>query len=328
MKNRIIWILIIILLVLIIGVVCYKVNIDKNNRENKLNDNNESVAYDLRKTIEIDIDNADGQKDREKYKDNIIEEDMLSVDYSFFDDNNSIVGKFYIANDKTLHVTEENTYLDIKVSNEKYKTMFVKKYEYSTGVFVFLLTDKGKVNVAHLSSNNIKDINIVEFNFPLKITNFTNLEFENDIYPSAMGLFVLAENGNIYDLLSKIRYNDNIYAIYNLLYVLEDKTMTDEYGRIFKNDKKNYKIKYVFINYDTESAELIIITEDDEMIAYNINYSKSVYEYTKKVKNVEMNDDLYNPFNKTKIKIIFEDNSEINFNGACSKFFCPISFNL
>ena len=142
-------------------------------------------------------------------------------------------------------------------------------------------------------------------------------------------MFVLADDGNIYDVSSKLRFDFKIKSLYGNLYVFDDKTMTNEYGRILVDENKvPYKIKNIFEtgpdNEFTGENTRLIITENNELLYmdYDTDY---VYKYARKIKSVDF--DVNNPYIKGNLKLTFDDDSYIDLKAECNQYYCVNDFD-
>ena len=280
--------------------------------------------------IELESDKLDytysKEKDKDVYKENIIAEDLKSIDYSFYAENKSITGKIYIASDKLLYITDDNNKKTVRASNFKFRTMYIKDYEYD-GIYVFLISEDNKLYYLELIDNDIKETVVEQIFMPYKVYNFVDIEFKLDKYYNSNSLFVLLEDGNIYDAASNIRYKEDIISMYDKFYVFSDKTMTNIYGYVLEDKEKNpYKIKYCFFTYEknklTNNETIIIITENDELLYIDDDGFVSVFN--KKIKKIKF--DAYFPYVESKLSITFDDNYKIDINAECNQYFCINKF--
>jgi len=272
-------------------------------------------------------DETDNLLDKEKYKNKIITERKLSIDYTLFFDKEGIKGKIYIDKNNELYISETNKNIVHKVSDVKFKTMYVKDYEYDE-VIVYLISEDDKLYIMQLMTNDITKVYIADYKTNMKITNFVDVDLKHDMYSPGNTLFVLFEDGNIYDANSGIRYSEKIVSLYNNIYVYPDKSMSSVNSRMIQDKEgKNYKLKYVFLSYKTgdfiPENPIIIITEDDKFIYVNSDMTH-VYEFNKKVKKVHF--DVNYPYVMGNLNIIFEDDYEINIEAACNQYHCVNNF--
>ena len=270
------------------------------------------------------------EKDEVLYKDSIITTDVKEVEYTFYDKIKSIIGKIYIDNNNLLHITDDNDYRDKVTSTVKFKTMKTRESrDMYDSIYVYLISTDNKLYVLILKSNNIYEYQISEITTKRQVLNFTNLSYDNDMYPSGNTLFVLENDGNIYDIFSGNRYMENVKFIFDTIAVYNDNTISNIYGNMFENkDGKNYKIKYVF---DTSASNeligedaIIIITEDNELIV--INEYKKFSVANLKVKSVKFDKNM--PFISGKIVLELENGKEIKLNGSCSLYYCTNEFDM
>ena len=315
MKKNIIILLSLLLLILIV-LTFNKYRFD-NKREKDL------FTYHSVSNIKKLIETDDTISDKEKYGDRIVTEDLLSINYSFFDKEKSISGKIYIDNDKYLYITDINDNINYKVSNVKFKTMFKKDYKYDA-ILIYLISEDLRLYSFELDNNNIKNSFVTKVNINYNAINFVNVDFKSDIYDSSSTLFILDDSGNIFDVTSGLKYNDKISVIYNKYFIYEDNTISNVYGNLLKDSKgKDYKVKYFFVvdkkiisnNFNTG----IIITEDNKLI-YLDDANKKIYEYQGKIKGVSFKGEY--PYIASKLIITFVDNSTLTYNALCGDYYC------
>ena len=270
-------------------------------------------------------DKTNQVKDINAYKDSVINDIITSVNYIVYDSNKSIYGKIFI--DKAgLHITDENENDLVNLSNLHFKTMYKKEIDYNDGIFIYLITEEGGTYMLKFDNNNIRNTTLDVMPTKYKVTNFVDIDFKLDMPPSLNTVFVLEEDGNIYDLFSGLRYDENIIGLYNKFYVFDDNSLSNIYGYMYEKNYSNYKVKYAFKvceeNDFIENDSVIIITENDELFYVKNNEFWSYYMYYKKVKNVSI--DAKYPFVKSNLKLTFDDNETINLKATCSTYFCPV----
>lgn len=321
MKKKIM-IFIIILLIFLSGIALFHKysNTDKSTNNNF----NRYSIYTLEKYY--DNSNEVLNLDKDLYNEYIFWDNILSINYTLFDDENSINGKFYISDiDKTLHITNTNEDIDYKISNIKFKSLVKKNFEYYDGIYIYALSEDGKIYKVILKTNNIKETKLEDMLIKFKAINFVSLEFNSDIFAYPLSILALSEDGNIYDILSKIRFSQDITLLGNFMYVLKDGRMINIYGKILANEVKEYKAKYILKNYDEEENEFAIITEDNELLFFTNANQSVVAEYNKKIKTFDFNANKI--YESSKLTITFDDNSKIEFNAACTTMYCPVKLN-
>ena len=262
------------------------------------------------------------------YKDYIITEKLLSIDYNFLHDSESITGNVYIGTDKYLYINDTNSNKTHRVSTTKFKTMYAKDYEYINGIYIYLLSYSNNPYLMCLESNDITKVEIIDLDDERKYTNFVDIRFKEDKFESGNTVFLLSESGNIYETSSRFRYNDEIISLYNSMYIYGDKTIVNTDGMIAQDKNGNsYKIKYVFDTYQNNkfipNNKIIIVTEDNKFIYFDDNM-ETVYEFSKKVKDVSF--DVYYPYVEGNLKVTFEDDYSVDFKASCNQYFCVNEF--
>lgn len=316
-KNIILLSLLLILVAFIIFITVYRFKFSSKNKEK---------YYFTWTSVERKKENnySNDNLDKDKYDDYIIKENNLKIEYTFFDSENSIKGQVYIGTDKYLYISDINRDLIYRASTNKFRTMYTKSIHYDEGIYIYLISEDNKLYSLELTSNDITKAALNQINTSMEVMNFVDLEFLKDINDTPNTLFVLANDGNIYDIASKIRYNENIKILYNNLYVFNDNTMTNEYGKILESsDNTPYKIKYIFQTYDDNKFSgkntKIIITEDNKLL-YIENEIDYVYQFNKSVKDINFN--VYYPYIKGNLKLTFDDDSFVELSAECNQYFC------
>lgn len=317
--KKISTLLIIFVILMFFGITIYKYtfynkkdNIDLKFITHALKDN-----YMVMKT-------DDSISDIEKYKDNIIEENVFSSDFYYIDDKESINGEVLIDNNKYLYIVDKNKREKYKLSNIKFKTLYTKNFAYSEVAF-FLISEDFKLYMLKINSIDIKKAIISKIETPFAVKNFTNLEFNSDYYRNGSNLFVLSDKGKINDVSSVLKYDENIMSIYNKYYVFGDNTMTNVWGNILK-DKNNidYKMKFFFVTkeevIENNNNRGLIITDDDRLI-YLDDTNKIIYEYHSKIKNINYEGRGY-PQEGGKLTITFENKTSLSYTAACTNYYC------
>lgn len=311
--------IIIILILFVVILSIYKYNCYDTKNEHYFD-------YTEIKNIKRDVEKSE-VIDKDIYSDKIINENLLSIDYNFFYNEESITGKVYIGLDKYLYITDINNNSVYRVSSTKFKTLYAKDYEYEV-VYIYLISMDNKLYFMELGQNDIRQVHIEEITANLGITNFVEIDFTSDMYQPGNTLFVLAENGNIYDIGSATRYREDIVSLFNNIYVYGDKTMSNVSGYMLEDKNGDYyKIKYIFYtsadNEFTTENTIIIITEDNKFLYVDGDVTH-VYEFDKKVSAIEF--DVYYPYITGNLKIKFEDDFEMKFKARCNEYFCINEF--
>lgn len=325
MKKRILVLIIVIILLVMAGITAYKYFIYDNS--NKI---------DLSKLIITEVKNSkkdliyDNELDKVTYSDKIINNDVTSVDYTFYDNAKSIVGKIYIGEDKKLYISNDNEYDVVKVSNLKFKTIYTLENTNSSGLHTYLITEDNKLYYFGLLTNNIRNVKLIEIETKYNVISFVNVRFQDDMVPADNKVFVLESDGNIYEINSGLRYKENIKSIFNAILAFEDNTVANLYGKMLEDKYGNYyKIKYMFLADANKKyidyKSIILITEDNKMLSVlaedDFDY---VYEDVAKVKNIVFNKQM--PFIEGELVIELDDDSKYTFNAFCSAYYCINDF--
>lgn len=315
--KKILITLILILIIFLVGLTVYKY---------KYYDVYHKYSFEY---IEIDNPKKDvvysDTLDSETYAENIITNNLLSINYSSKHDNESIEGRAYIGADKYLYLSDSNSVYSHRVDTIKFKTMYMNDYQYKDlYVLIYLLTEDNKLYFLELTENDVTKAHLEEIDSNVNFTNFVDISYNMDKYKTRNTIFVLGENGWIYDIGSASRYDKDIISIFDTIYVYSDKTMSNIYGNMLEDKEGNYyKIKYIFYTNGTndliESNPIIIITEDNKLICIYSDMSY-VYELDTKVKSVDF--DVKLPYKEGNLQIVLEDDYIVNFKALCSEYYC------
>lgn len=316
-KLLIIFIAIVLFLLVIITICTFSIYKKPN-----FNNEEQFLSHNLSENFKIIEDDSE-ITDENKYKENIIYEDVKSVNYNFLDEKKSISGKVVIDENGYLYITDDINKKVNKLANFKFKSIYYKKFQYSTVLF-FIISDDLKLYMLNINNNDINTAIIKEYSLPFKITNFTNLEFTSDYYMNSSTLFVLSDNKNIFDITSTLKYDKSIKSIYNKYFVFNDNTITNIFGNILKDKNgKDYKLKYFFVTDETiidgNYNKGLIITEDNKLIFLD-DSNQTIYEYKKIVKEVRYSGGY--PQVNSKLIIVFNDNSNLIYNASCTNYYC------
>ena len=245
------------------------------------------------------------------------------MEYTYIDNNKSITGKIYIDDNKNLYITDVVNKKVYKPSNVKFKTMFKKDYPYNN-IYIYLISEDNNLYFLQLNDNDINKTSVKQIFMPGKIYNFTKLEYTLDAFPNSNSLFVLADDDNVYDVATLIRYNKNILSMFDDFYVYDDNTITDVYGNVIVDKDNNlYKIKYAFVTFDNNtfsgSNTKLIITDNNDLI-YEKDNAQVMGLFNKKVKDISFDEKVVGKAGK--LIITFKDNYKIKLDAACNKYFC------
>ena len=325
MKKKILIFIIIVLVIFISFLSIYKFNGD-----------NSVVNTDLAfttlnpKNKKIDL-KYDYELDEEKYKEYILD-DVKTINFTMYRNDKSVEGRIYIDNEKKLHITDDLLNYDNTISNLKVKTIKADENDMFDAMYVYLITEDKKLFYMSLKSNNVYDAEIYEIFTNRPVLGFSDISYENDISPSSNTLFVLCDDGNIYEVSSGLRYHENIKLIFDNIMIYEDNTISNVYGGMFEDENgKYYKIKYIFnvAQSDTFLGKevLIIITEDNEaIIALKPDRYMEIHVADTKVKTVEFEPKF--PFVLGKLTLVFENGKRFELQANCSTYFCINEFDI
>ena len=171
---------------------------------------------------------------------------------------------------------------------------------------MYLINTKEELYKLSIEDCNIANYTLNKIDTDYKIKNFTNLKYNSylDIYIS--DIIVLADDGNMYNPINKILYDDNILNVLNEYLFYPDATISNYDGKLLKdNNGNNYKIKYIFnINIQDEQIEdflgvnVAFITEDNKIIYVK---NDEIYEISN-IKEIKHNED--------ELTIIYDNNKQ------------------
>lgn len=260
------------------------------------------------------------QKDEITYSDFVIRENVLTAEYKYLQGEDSIKGDLYIGEDNYMYITDNINERNYRISSVKFKTMFVNEWY----MFVYAISEDNDVYFINLQGNDISKIEVRKIEINFDAINFVDINYKSDMYKSPYAIFVLSDDGNIYEVTSGIRYRESILSLYGNLLVFDDKTITNVDGRLLEDKNGNsYKIKYIFFTYDGNKEigkqRVLIVTEDNKFLYMNDDFT-SVYEFDRKVSNLKY-DSKY-PYMYDKLEITFDDNYVMEVSAACNEYYC------
>lgn len=325
LKKYILFFIIIILIIFIIILTLYKFKKSDNNEIN--DDIIYSTYYPSNSKKDLKYDDI---LDEEVYAD-YIEEPMTSVNYTIINDLKSITGKIYIDKNNDLHITDDIEDIDKVISELKFKDLKPLESDTYNALYIYLISNDNKLYYMMLDSNNIYDAAVYEIEMNKPVLSFSDISYDNDVSPSASTLFVLCDDGNIYEVASRLRYHNNIKLVFGSVMVYEDNTMSNIYGKMFEDKNGNYyKIKYIFNALESDNfldkPVGIIITEDNQLIVSILDEEyRRINVANKKLKNIEF--DKKAPFVTGKLKLEFEGGKKMEFDANCSVYYCINNFD-
>lgn len=251
--------------------------------------------------------------DKDVYQKNIITNILTDFSYN----NGNVV--ININENNELVINDKIVFNDLK-----FKTLYDKIIFNGDKEYLFLISNDNKLYNLSLTEINI-DNNI----FPLtelvtegNVLNFVDINFDSDSDKTNNLIFILLDNGKIYEAFSGLRYNSKIKLLFDNILVYQDKTISNVSGYIFKDENNNeYKIKYAFMTKENNDDVILIITEDNKMF---FGYVKEqLFNYY--VKKMVVKDILYdnnNYMSKGLLKVYYEDGSVEEYDAICSKNYC------
>ncbi len=314
MKNKTIILIGIFLALILLLLTVYRFSIYKDDNTLKTL----SVAEEKK-----DNNDPSGKTDKELYSISIITKTVTSYDYELIVDDEGIIGKVYIGEDKYLYITNTKNNSSYKVSDIKFNTLY--RNEYYDGILtLYALSNEGKIYYLLLSNLDITKAELKEIATNFKITNFTTLQFKTIDNITLSNIIVLSDSNKMYEARTGIRYNNLIVSLREKYYIYDDNTIANSYGNMIKDGNNNYlKIKYYIEFYDGgspfDNVSSLIITEDNKLI-YTNEAGNNINIYNKGIKNLKYNVEDKN-YNKIKVNIIFDDNTNMEFTGNYTDYY-------
>lgn len=289
-----------ILILIIIGIILfliflwnYKIKIANVNTTNGIKISEES------KNIE--------RKDyQEQYKQYIVNDIEVYYEYEIVNLNDISYGNIYIDKEQHLNIQDKYNKKHETIKSDTFKTLYVVESDNISRLDVYLINTKEELYKLSIEDCNIANYTLNKIDTDYKIKNFTNLKYNSylDIYIS--DIIVLADDGNMYNPINKILYDDNILNVLNEYLVYPDATISNYDGKLLKdNNGNNYKIKYIFnINIQDEQIEdflgvnVAFITEDNKIIYVK---NDEIYEISN-INEIKHNED--------ELTIIYDNNKQ------------------
>ena len=154
MKNKLIYV-IIFLFVILIGITIYKYKVyDKNEKKHYFIPMMPSNMRSPRVKVTSNV--KEEEKDKILYKEYIITDDLKEIEYTYIVNNDeSITGKIYIDDNKNLYITDIVNKKIYKPSDYKFKTLHKRENDYNE-VNVYLISEDNNLFLLTLSSSEIK----------------------------------------------------------------------------------------------------------------------------------------------------------------------------
>lgn len=289
-----------ILILIIIGIILfliflwnYKIKIVNVNTTNGI------------KILE-ELKNIEKKDYQEQYKQYIVNDIEVYYEYEIVNLNDISYGNIYIDKEQHLNIQDKYNKKQETIKSDTFKTLYVVESDNISRLDVYLINTKEELYKLSIEDCNIANYTLNKIDTDYKIKNFTNLKYNSylDIYIS--DIIVLADDGNMYNPINKILYDDNILNVLNEYLVYPDATISNYDGKLLKdNNGNNYKIKYIFnINIQDEQIEdflginVAFITEDNKIIYVK---NDEIYEISN-IKEIKHNED--------ELTIIYDNNKQ------------------
>ena len=303
-KRKTLIILLIIFICLLISYILFIIfNHGKksNNESNSLIDNMDKIKV----TDKINIED-NTTLDKDTYHDKIITDKVTSINY----DNKNI----HINDNGELYIDDSKINTDIL-----FNTLYDKVITNYDDKYLFLISIDQVLYILYL--NDLDNLYVREITTLDKVLNFTSLGETNN--SEVRNLYILLADGNIYEALNGLRYDNNKTILFNNIIVFSDKTLANVSGYSLKDKNSNkYKVKYAFMTIsDDDNNYLIIITDDNRYITISSSDGyMTVYENPSKVKNITYDNNI--PQTNGNLKITLSNNKEINIEAMCGIDYC------
>ena len=289
-----------ILILIIIGIILfliflwnYKIKIANVNTTNGIK-------------ISEELKNIERKDYQEQYKQYIVNDIEVYYEYEIVNLNDISYGNIYIDKEQHLNIQDKYNKKHETIKSDTFKTLYVVESDNISRLDVYLINTKEELYKLSIEDCNIANYTLNKIDTDYKIKNFTNLKYNSylDIYIS--DIIVLADDGNMYNPINKILYDDNILNVLNEYLVYPDATISNYDGKLLKdNNGNNYKIKYIFnINIQDEQIEdflginVAFITEDNKIIYVK---NDEIYEISN-IKEIKHNED--------ELTIIYDNNKQ------------------
>ena len=289
-----------ILILIIIGIILfliflwnYKIKIANVNTTNGI------------KILE-ELKNIEKKDYQEQYKQYIVNDIEVYYEYEIVNLNDISYGNIYIDKEQHLNIQDKYNKKHETIKSDTFKTLYVVESDNISRLDVYLINTKEELYKLSIEDCNIANYTLNKIDTDYKIKNFTNLKYNSylDIYIS--DIIVLADDGNMYNPINKILYDDNILNVLNEYLVYPDATISNYDGKLLKDNNGNdYKIKYIFnINIQDVQIEdflgvnVAFITEDNKIIYVK---NDEIYEISN-IKEIKHNED--------ELTIIYDNNKQ------------------
>lgn len=289
-----------ILILIIIGIILfliflwnYKIKIVNVNTTNGI------------KILE-ELKNIEKKDYQEQYKQYIVNDIEVYYEYEIVNLNDISYGNIYIDKEQHLNIQDKYNKKQETIKSDTFKTLYVVESDNISRLDVYLINTKEELYKLSIEDCNIANYTLNKIDTDYKIKNFTNLKYNSylDIYIS--DIIVLADDGNMYNPINKILYDDNILNVLNEYLVYPDATISNYDGKLLKDNNGNdYKIKYIFnINIQDVQIEdflgvnVAFITEDNKIIYVK---NDEIYEISN-IKEIKHNED--------ELTIIYDNNKQ------------------
>lgn len=256
--------------------------------------------------ISEELKNIEKKDYQEQYKQYIVNDIEVYYEYEIVNLNDISYGNIYIDKEQYLNIHDKCNKKYETIKSDTFKTLYVVDSDNNSRLDVYLINTKEELYKLSIEDCNIANYTLNKIDTDYKIKNFTNLKYNSylDIYIS--DIIVLADDGNMYNPVNKILYDDNILNVLNEYLVYPDATISNYDGKLLKdNNGNNYKIKYIFnINIQDERIEdflgvnVAFITEDNKIIYVK---NDEIYEISN-IKEIK--------YNEEEIIVFYENNKQ------------------
>lgn len=316
MKNKSL-IVLLSLFVIFFFLVSYNRFFVYNTKREDVNKNTPNDAgYYIVNSIENEY-NFDAIKDQETYKENIIKEAVLNIEYQLIREQIIYNSNIFIDKDRKLYVNIDKK--PYKLSDEKFTTLYLD-YQYNSIVCVYAITNNNDLYKILINGEKKENVLIYKINLKYKVTNFTDLNIPNEDGITHT-LILLATDGNMYDNLIGTRYIPTKMCFDSTYYIYEDNSISNEFRQSFGK----YKIQYLLM-LDPEEKNIFygnpssIIITDNNNIIYMSGNSSILYESKSVIENIKY--EIINKESKEiKLEINMNDKEKIDIKGYYSDYY-------
>ena len=181
------------------------------------------------------------------------------------------------------------------------------KDNYQYDININLVKNTEEINTYHYYGKSYK--NTIEINKDINDTINTYYKVDDYYYKKNEEDYILSPKDEIYDLISS-----NYIELNNLLEYINEASLdhVTNYSSGKKESVYNLYLKDIILNNKTEDTVTINITEENEILSINVDYTNLIKESDNTIKECKVNY-MFDNINKIeKFFILTENTGEIN----------------